>query len=109
MKDGGPQATQVWYMYENGLFYVNTTTDRVKYRNVRRDARVVLLVHEGYSYVQVRGDARIAKGRDPQADIRRLAIRYRGEAEGERQFRERYSKQQRVTMEVLPSSIEEYF
>ena len=101
-RDGSPHTTPIWYMYDDGKFIVNTSLDRVKVKNVMRDDRVALLVHEGYSYLLIEGRARIAKERDPLKDIERLAVRYQGEAEGRKAARNNYWKQERVSMEVVP-------
>jgi hypothetical protein len=55
--------------------------------------------------VLVKGRARVASDRDANADIERLAVKYRGEAEGKRQARELYWKQERVTVEVVPKKL----
>lgn len=106
-RDGSPHTTPVWYMYDDGKFIVNTSLGRVKVRNVKRDDRVALLVHEEYSYVLVEGRARIANERDPLKDIETLAVRYRGEAEGSKEARNYYWKQKRVSFEVIPSKFVE--
>ena len=33
-RDGFPQVTPVWYLYEDGLFCITTASDRVKARNM---------------------------------------------------------------------------
>ena len=101
-RDGSPHTTPIWYMYEEGKFVGNSSQDRVKVKNVKRDDRVALLIHEGYSYVLVEGRARIAKERDPLKDIERLAVRYQGEKEGRKAARNYYRKQKRVSIEVVP-------
>ena len=100
-RDGSPHTTPIWYMYDDGKFIVNTV------KNVMRDDRVALLVHEGYSYLLIEGRARIAKERDPLKDIERLAVRYQGEAEGRKAARNNYWKQERVSMEVVPTKFVE--
>lgn len=42
LADGSPHVTPVWVDYRDGLVWVNTSEDRVKYQNVRRDPRVAL-------------------------------------------------------------------
>ena len=42
--DGTPHMTPIGYEYDRGVFNISTTTDKVKYRNVRGDSRVSLLV-----------------------------------------------------------------
>jgi PPOX class probable F420-dependent enzyme len=105
MKDGRPQVTPIWYMYEGGKLWVNTTKDRVKFRNIRRDPRVCLLVDDGYSYVSIWGRARIATERDAYKDIESLAVRYQGEKKGRKEARGRYWKQERVSLEIVPEKV----
>ncbi|MDA4124912.1 MAG: PPOX class F420-dependent oxidoreductase [Thaumarchaeota archaeon] len=105
MKDGSPHVTPIWYMYEGNKLIVNTTTDRVKYWNIRRDDRVCLLVDDGYPYVMIFGKGRIAKERDPMKDIEALAIRYTGEEAGRKAARERYWKMDRISIEVVPQRV----
>ena len=104
-KDGSPHVTPIWYMREGGRLFVNTTTNRVKYYNIKRDPRVSFLVDDGYPYVMVEGKARIAEERDPKKDIEALAIRYTGEEAGRKAARERYWKDPRVSIEIIPEKI----
>lgn len=105
MKDGSPQVTPIWYMLHRGKVIINTTTDRVKYQNIKRDSRVCFLVDEGYPYVVLFGKARIAKERDAKKDIEALAIRYTGEARGRKSARETFWKQPRVSIEITPERV----
>ncbi len=104
-RDGTPHVTPVWFLYEEGKFLVNTSEDRVKFKNIKRDDRVALLIDDEYVYVLVEGAARVAKERDPFKDIETLAIRYVGEQQGKKQFREHYSKQKRVSIEISPERV----
>lgn len=104
-KDGSPHVTPIWYMLDHGRLIVNTTTERVKYYNIRRDPRVCFLVDAGYPYVMIEGEARIAKERDAKKDIETIAIRYLGEEAGKRASRERYWKDPRVSIEILPEKV----
>lgn len=101
-KDGSPHVTPIWYMLDEGKLIVNTTTDRVKYWNIKRDPRVSFLVDDGYPYIMIHGRARIATERDSLKDIETLAIRYTGEEKGRNAARERYWKQPRVSIEIVP-------
>jgi PPOX class probable F420-dependent enzyme len=104
-KDGSPHVTPIWYMLDNGKLIVNTTTSRVKYHNIRRDPRVSFLVDDGYPYLMIEGRARIAEERDAKKDIETLAIRYTGEEAGRKAARERYWKDQRVSIEIVPEKV----
>ncbi len=104
-KDGSPQLTPVWFMFTEGKLIVNTTTERVKYRNIQRDPRVAFLIDAGYPYVTIFGKARVATERDPIKDIEALAIRYQGEEKGRRAARDYFSKQPRVSIEIIPERV----
>lgn len=106
-RDGSPQVTPIWYMYVGGKLIVNTTPDRVKFRNIKRDNRVAVLVDDGYPYVAVSGKARVATERDPLKDIETLAIRYTGATKGKQSARKVYWKQKRVSIEIVPERIVE--
>ncbi len=105
MKDGSPHVTPIWYMLDDGKVILNTTTDRVKYFNIKRDNRVCFLVDDGYPYVILFGKARIAAERDANRDIETLAIRYTGEEAGRKSARERYWKQKRISIEISPERV----
>jgi len=105
MEDGSPHVTPIWYMLEGGKILVNTTTNRVKYFNIKRDGRVCFLADNGYQYVIIFGRARLAMGRDANKDIETLAIRYTGAKAGRKAARERYWKQERATIEITPDRV----
>lgn len=105
MKDGSPHVTPMWYMLEDGRVFVNTTRHRVKYFNIKRDSRVCFLVDDGYPYVILFGRAKFAEERDPKKDIEALAIRYMGEKAGRKAARERYWKDERISIEIVPERV----
>lgn len=97
-RSGAPHLTVVWYERRGDELVFNTTATRVKTRNLSRDPRASLLVGDASTYVRATGRVReIARGREALEDIRRLAVRYDGEESAERQVREVWSKQERVT------------
>lgn len=107
MKDGSPHVTPIWYMVEGSRLFVNTTSERVKFHNIKRDVRVCFLVDDGYPYIVIFGKARIAEERDGKKDIEALAIRYTGEEQGKKSARTTFWKQPRVSIEVIPERVVE--
>lgn len=107
--DGSPQLSIVWYARRGDEVVVNTTAQRVKARNIGRDPRVSLLVGTSDRYVRLDGVARVvATGAAALADIRALAVRYDGEEHAERQTREVWSKQERVTYAIAIKRVYRY-
>jgi PPOX class probable F420-dependent enzyme len=97
--DGAPQQTTMWYELRGDTIVMNTTTTRVKSRNLAGDTRISICVEDGYRYVTIPGTARLVD--EPaiaQEDIHRLAIRYNGEETAARQMAEQFSKQERVSI-----------
>jgi len=77
---GGPQATPVWFLVEDGRM-VNTSRGRVKLRNVRANPEVVLTIVDRdnpYHYVQIFGRVTEIDPARGARDIDRLSLRYRG-------------------------------
>ena len=73
-KDGSPQSTPVYYLYEDEKIYSSVTKPRSKTRNVRRDPRVSLVAlstERPFSYVQISGTATITED-DLEARSRRI-------------------------------------
>ena len=98
--DGKSQQTVMWYLVEGDELMFNTKRGRKKQRNLARDPRVSLCVADGYRFVTVAGTAReIADAAVGHADIRRLAVRYSGEASAARQM-ERFSREDRISYRV---------
>lgn len=98
-RDGTPQQSVVWYDLDGDDILMNTAVGRAKNSNLRRDSRASLCVADDYRYVTLEGTVELDD--DPataQADIRRLAIRYRGEEKGNQQADNVYAKQRRVTI-----------
>ena len=98
-RDGMPQQTVVWYEVRGDTVVLNTAAGRLKDRNLRRDPRAsVCVTGDGYGVtfsgtMELIDDQRIA-----QEDIRRLAVRYDGPEAAERQVRDQFSKEHRVSI-----------
>lgn len=82
--DGEPQSHPIWYLWEDGVLKMSTTTDRQKYRNVQRDKRVsasITDVENPYRYLELRGHVAEVEADPDKSFIDRLAQRYLGEDE----------------------------
>ena len=79
-RDGFPQVTPVWYLYEDGVFYVTTASDRVKARNMLSTPKVGFAIDSDvkpYRGISVRGEAHlVAEGEAARPMTRRIAARY---------------------------------
>lgn len=104
--DGTPQLTVLWYELEGDEVMMNTAAGRLKDRNLRRDPRAALCVtSESYGVtfkgrVELIDDQQIA-----QADIHRLAVRYNGPESADRQSRDQFGKEHRVTIRLKVTSV----
>jgi PPOX class probable F420-dependent enzyme len=81
MKDGSPQLTPVWFNTDDNYVLINSAMGRVKDRNMRRDARIALVILDPknpYRYLQIRGKIVeiTTKGAHEHIDI--LAKKYTG-------------------------------
>jgi PPOX class probable F420-dependent enzyme len=75
-KDGRPQVTPNWFVWDGEYFYVSTTRGRAKYKIFRRDPRAELVVDDstGFRCVLVPAQAEIRE--DIAAELPRFrAIR----------------------------------
>jgi PPOX class probable F420-dependent enzyme len=111
-RDGTPQQTVIWYEVRGDTLVLNTAAGRLKDRNLRRDARAsVCVTDDGYG-VTLRGTVELIDDQGiAQEDIRQLAIRYDGPEAAERQVRDQFSKEHRVSMymkieHVLPQGFD---
>ncbi len=105
MADGSPQVTPVWVDVDGDEIVFNTAVDRLKDRNLERDGRVALSVHDQsnpYRYIQVRGKvtARTTDGAD--AHIDKLAKKYMGLDS----YPYRTDAEQRVIYRIAPEKVQ---
>ena len=107
--DGTPHQTVVWYLLRGDDIVMNTARGRVKERNLRRDPRISITVEDGDRFVTIRGTARLVDDvATAQDDIRQLAVRYHGEEIANRQVREQFSKQERVSIYLAADRVTIY-
>ena len=100
-EDGLPHQTTMWYELRGDDIIMNTRVGRIKDQHLRRDPRASICLEDEYRYLTISG---IVELNEDQAaaheDIKRLAIRYDGRESGEKQSRDQFSKQQRVTIRL---------
>ncbi len=79
-KNGGPQLTEVWFLFEDGEAKVSLNETRLKTRNLRARPRCSLFVLDlanPFRYLDVRGTARIEPD-DDYAFADRVGVKYGG-------------------------------
>lgn len=78
LTDGSLQGSPVWYWFDGVLVHVSTPASRQKYRNLRRDPRLVLTVFDPAQplrYIEIRGTAELHD--DPDGEMRdRIAVKH---------------------------------
>jgi PPOX class probable F420-dependent enzyme len=77
-RDGYPQVTEIWFLYDEGELKLSLNTARLKTRNLQRDPRCALFLlnlQNPYRYLEVRGDANIEPD-DDYAFARKLGKKY---------------------------------
>jgi hypothetical protein len=80
---------------------MNTRRGRVKDKNLLADPRASICIEDGYRFVTISGTITMNDDQTvAQADIKRLATRYEGAESAERQMRESFGKQTRVTIRL---------
>jgi PPOX class probable F420-dependent enzyme len=87
--DGSPHLTVMWYDLVDDIVVLNMMRGLVKERNLRRDPRLAICVEDGPRYITLSGQAQIIDDRVVQeAEVVRMATRYRGPRLGAQHWRE---------------------
>ena len=108
-RDGAPQLSPVWYVYEDGKFYISITVGTAKYRNLQRDPRISLCIDGGYPdyrTVIVYGTTKLLT-HDPQIEQMRWRIirRYHTDEPAARRYAESTRNQPHVLLVVTPERV----
>ena len=81
MRNGAPQVTPIWVDFDGTYVVLNTAEGRQKVRNLDRDGRIAISVHDQenpYRYIQIRGKV-VGRSADPgEAHINGMAKKYMG-------------------------------
>lgn len=109
-RDGAPQLSPVWYIYEEGRFYIGITADTAKYRNLRRDPRISLCIdggREDVRTVMVTGTAELYEKAHPlQAPMRwRLISHYIADPAEARRYADSSQDWEAVLIVVTPNKM----
>jgi PPOX class probable F420-dependent enzyme len=80
MKDGSPQVTPVWVETDGTHILVNTSNDRLKWRNLTRDPRIALSImgESSRRTMTVRGRVVDITTEGAIDQINRLSLKYTG-------------------------------
>jgi PPOX class probable F420-dependent enzyme len=108
MDDGRPHVMPVWFVLDGEQLVFTTGADSVKGRNLRRDARIALLVDDQtppYAFVHVRGRVTLHEDLD---EVLRFATaigaRYMGEDRAE-EFGRRNAVAGELLVRVTPERV----
>jgi len=78
-RNGAPQMTRVWDIYEDGVVYGSAQTRTVKVKNLRRDPTVTICIDGGRGdarYVALYGKAELIEPGERQRDLRWRIVRH---------------------------------
>lgn len=104
-KSGAPQATPVYYLYEDGKILISANKWKHKTRNIQRDPRVALCVlDEGPTnrHLQVAGRAVITEENLVETSTR-IFRRFRSEIRED--FPQWLKEQQRIVLVLTPEQV----
>ena len=108
--DGPPQVSPVWFVYEEGLFYISIPADSAKHRNLQHDPRISLCIDGCYSdfrTVIVYGRAELVESGHPlQDEMHWRVIRKYHETEADaRKYLEATREEQSVLIVVAADKV----
>ena len=105
MKDGSPQVSAMWVHLDDGYVIMNTALDRLKEKNMRRDARVAVTVtdrEDPYDKVTIRGlVVEFIEGESAEKMIDFLSKKYVGQDP----YPWRTPGERRVTLRIEPTAV----
>ncbi len=111
LADGTPQSSVVWVDSDGANILLNTTLERQKGRNLRRDPRATLLVidpHNGSRWIEVRGRVASITTDGAEAHADKLTHRYNPDKQhfyGDIYPVEQRQKETRVLVTIEPVKV----
>lgn len=105
-KDGTPQVTPVVYYWDGAAFYISVTKETVKYKNIKRDPRISIIVDDVLDHHCVIAKGKAILQEDNIWDITsKIMHKYYGKEEGD-VYIEQLKKQNRVLIVLKPKKLE---
>ncbi len=105
---GDPQLTPVIFYWDGSAFYFSITKETVKYRNIKRDPRISVIVDDVLDHhcVIASGKAKIREN-DIWDMTSKIVYKYYGKGEGD-PYLEHLKKQNRVLIVLKPKKIQSW-
>ena len=108
--DGLPQLSPVWYLYQEGSFYISALIESAKCRDLQRDPRISICIDGGHPdarFVTIYGKAELVKDGGPRfEEIRwRITRRYCASDEEARQSMEEAPPSAHAMIIVAPEKM----
>ncbi|NOT55327.1 MAG: PPOX class F420-dependent oxidoreductase [Deltaproteobacteria bacterium] len=105
-KNGAPQLTPVVFYWDGSTFYISVTKETIKYKNLKRDPRISLVVDDvlGHHCVIATGKATIQE-EDVWPMTEKIMYKYYGPEEGA-PYVEQLKKQNRVLIVLKPTKMQ---
>lgn len=110
-RDGAPQISSVWYLYDDGKIYVSVFAGSAKHHNLKRDPRISICVDGGHPdgrAVTIYGTAELMQNRTEWRDdiFFRITRRYVESDEEARKLNEDFETDEgEVLVIVTPAKI----
>jgi PPOX class probable F420-dependent enzyme len=110
MADGMPQSSIVWADYDGCYILINTTLERQKGKNMRRNPKVAMLIvdpRDSSRWMEVRGIVREITSDSAEAHADKLTQRYTGREHfyGDIYPFEQKQKETRVIVRIEPIKV----